>query len=134
MGENAHILVVEDELDFAKMIKLRLESAGYHVTIAGDAYTGTQEIIKNEFSLIVLDLMMPAGGGFSLLERIRKIPSKVSIPVIILTGKTIDEEVRRMAEDYDVAHIFTKPYSSRDFVEKIQLIMNHQLSSESSSD
>ena len=65
------ILIVEDEIDFAKMVKLRLQAVGYDVYIAGDAYTGTQQIIKNDYDLIILDLMMPAGGGFSLLERIR---------------------------------------------------------------
>lgn len=123
MEEKKKILVVEDELGFAKMVKLRLESAGYSVTIAGDAYTGTQEIVKNDFDLLVLDLMMPAGGGFSLLERIRKIPAKTDIPVVILTGKTVDDEVKRLADEYDVAQIFTKPYNSAVFVDKIKSLL-----------
>ena len=123
MGEDKKILVVEDELGFAKMVKLRLESLGYSVTIAGDAYTGTQDIIKNEFDLIVLDLMMPAGGGFLLLERIRKIPAKSDIPVVILTGKTVDEEVKRLAGEFDVTEIYTKPYNSEAFVSKIKSLL-----------
>lgn len=123
MSAKKKILVVEDELGFAKMVKLRLESVGYDVTISGDAYTGTQEVIKNEFDLIVLDLMMPAGGGFSLLERIRKIPRRASIPVIILTGKSVDDEVRKQAEQYEVAAIYTKPYDSKEFVAQIQSII-----------
>ena len=123
MAEQKKILVVEDEIGFAKMVKLRLQSVGYDVTIAGDAYTGTQEIIKNNFDLIILDLMMPAGGGFSLLERIRKIPAKADIPVLILTGKTIDLEIRSKAEELSVAAIFTKPYDSTEFVEQIKSIV-----------
>lgn len=123
MSAKKRILVVEDELGFAKMVKLRLQSVGYEVTISGDAYTGTQEIIKHDFDLIVLDLMMPAGGGFSLLERIRKIPSKAAVPVIILTGKSVDEEVRNQAEQYEVAAIYTKPYDSKEFVAQIQSIV-----------
>ncbi|HDQ44154.1 MAG TPA: response regulator [bacterium] len=123
MTQKNKILVVEDELGFAKMIKLRLDSVGYDVTIAGDAYTGTQEIIKHDYALIILDLMMPAGGGFSLLERIRKIPAKASIPVIVLTGKTIDDEIRSQAEVLEVAAIYTKPYESSEFVEQIKSIV-----------
>ncbi len=107
-------------MDFAKMVKLRLQAVGYEVHIAGDAYTGTQEIIRNDYDLIILDLMMPAGGGFSLLERIRKIPSKTLVPVVIVTGKTIDSEDRQKAEELDVAAIFSKPYDSTEFVETLK--------------
>jgi DNA-binding response OmpR family regulator len=117
------ILIVEDEIDFAKMVKLRLQAVGYDVHIAGDAYTGTQEIIRNDYDLIILDLMMPAGGGFSLLERIRKIPSKTLVPVVILTGKTINNEDRQQAEEYDVAAMFSKPYDSTEFVETLKSLV-----------
>ena len=117
------ILIVEDEIEFAKMVKLRLQAVGYEVHIAGDAYTGTQEIVKNDYDLIILDLMMPAGGGFSLLERIRKIPSKTLVPVVIVTGKTIDNEDRQKAEEYDVAAIFSKPYDSTEFVETLKSLV-----------
>jgi two-component system alkaline phosphatase synthesis response regulator PhoP len=117
------ILIVEDEIDFAKMVKLRLQAAGYEVQIAGDAYTGTQEIIRNDYDLIILDLMMPAGGGFSLLERIRKIPSKTLVPVVIVTGKTINNEDRLKAKELDVAAIFSKPYDSTEFVETLKSLV-----------
>jgi len=123
MADKKKILVVEDEIGFAKMVKLRLDSVGYDVTIAGDAYTGTQEIVKHDYALVILDLMMPAGGGFSLLERIRKFPAKSALPVIILTGKTIDMEVKSRAEELEVAAIFTKPYDSTEFVEQIKSIV-----------
>jgi DNA-binding response OmpR family regulator len=123
MAAKKKILVVEDEIGFAKMVKIRLDSVGYDVTIAGDAYTGTQEIIKHDHALIILDLMMPAGGGFSLLERIRKIPAKAAIPVIILTGKTVDMEIKSRAEELEVAAIFMKPYDSTEFVEQIKSIV-----------
>ena len=123
MSEKRKILVVEDEMDFAKMVKMRLESVGYKVFIAGDTYSGTQEVIRGNYDLIVLDLMMPAGGGFSLLERIRRIPSKAMIPVVILTGRQIDEELKRKADVYDVAAVFTEPYDSTVFVNKIKSLV-----------
>jgi len=123
MGERKKILLVEDELDFAKMVKIRLESLGYEVSIAGDAYSGTQAIIKSTPDLIILDLMMPAGGGFSILERIRSIPAKATIPVVILTGKTIDQALKEQAETYGVSAIFSKPYDSVQFVQKIKALL-----------
>lgn len=86
------ILIVEDEKDFAKIIKMRLESEGYEVSVAEDAYQGTHEAVKGDHDLIILDLKMPAGGGLSILKRIRKIPTKASIPVAILTSSDLDED------------------------------------------
>jgi DNA-binding response OmpR family regulator len=90
-----NILLVEDELDFARIMKMRLESNGYEVSIAEDTYRGTQEAIRGDYDLIILDLMMPAGGGFTLLERIKKLPAKESIPVMILTSSDLDEDAEK---------------------------------------
>lgn len=126
MSHKKRILIVEDEIEFAKMVKMRLESVGYEVSIAVDTYLGTRDIVKNQPDLVVLDLMMPAGGGFALLDRIRNMPSTVEIPVVILTGKTIDDEVREKAESYKVSAIFTKPYNSIKFVSKIMSLVPTQ--------
>ncbi len=123
MSERKKILVVEDEFEFAKMVKLRLESVGYEVIIAGDTYDGTLKILKEQPDLLILDLMMPAGGGFALLERINQHPIHVTMQVIILTGKTVDDEVREHAEKYGVAAIFRKPYKSEQFIKKVQSLL-----------
>jgi two-component system copper resistance phosphate regulon response regulator CusR len=120
LSDPKKIIVVEDEPEFAKMVKLRLESAGYEVTVAGDTYFGTQCIIKGHFQLIILDLMMPAGGGFTLLERIRNIPSSSTIPVIILTGRMIDDDIVQKAKSLDVSAIFHKPYDHVVFLAKVK--------------
>ncbi len=124
MGEQKKILIVEDEPVFAEIVKYRLEGEGYSVSIATDAYTGTQQIIKGSPDLIVLDLMMPAGGGFSILERVRSIPSKSAIPVVIFTGKVLSEEIKRKAEELKVAAIFSKPYMEDDFTSKIKSLLS----------
>jgi len=124
------ILIVEDEIQFAEIVKTGLELEGYAVTISMDAYSGsvdafssTKDVLRGNHDLIILDLMMPAGGGFSLLERIRKYPQKEKTPVIILTGKIIDEEIIRSANKYNVSAIFTKPYDAEKFVNKIKSIL-----------
>lgn len=125
---NGQIIVVEDELNYAKMIKMRLEAVGYKVTIANDAYSGTQQIIKNDFDLIILDLNMPAGGGFSLLERIRKFPAKASLPVIILTGSNVNEETVRNAKNLGVSAIFSKPYDPPKFLRAVEKLVQRSAS------
>src|SRR4030043_2481654 len=116
MDSPRNILLVEDELDFAQLVAKRLNSAGYEVTIASDAYSGTQACVQKQFHLVILDLSMPAGGGFLMLERIRKIPSKIMLPVIFLTGLDVNEEIRRLANKYRVVEIFKKPYDHEQFL------------------
>lgn len=117
------IVVVEDDLDFAKLVKIRLERVGYRVLIAVDTYLGMRDIVKNEPDLVVLDLMMPAGGGLTLLERIRQNPATITIPVVILTGKTMTQTDIDLAKSLEVEAIFTKPYEPAKFVEKVMAIV-----------
>lgn len=126
MDKKRKIIIIEDEINFAKMVKLRLESEGYDVQIAGDAYQGTKMVIQDTYDLIILDLMMPAGGGFSLLERISKLPMKATIPVIILTGSQIDDKTKAKAQEYNVRAIFAKPYNSAEFTNKIKSIIPNE--------
>ena len=51
-----HVLLVEDDMISAKLTKHRLEKAGYTVRVVGDAYTGTQEAMKEHYDLLILDL------------------------------------------------------------------------------
>jgi two-component system response regulator ArlR len=118
------IIIVEDELDYARMVALRLESEGFEVTVANDTYSGTHMVVRGDYDLVVLDLMMPAGGGFALLERVRKFPNKLKLPVVILTGKRIAQEDIDRAKALDVAAIFKKPYDKTNFVEKIHEILD----------
>ena len=120
------IIIVEDEADYAKMIRMRLVAEGYDVTIAGDAYSGTQQIMKHDFDLVILDLNMPAGGGFTLLERIRMVPAKASLPVIILTGTHVNSEIVEQAKKLGVSAIFSKPYEANRFLSAIKKLLTRQ--------
>lgn len=119
MDDKKKIVIVDDEIEFATMVKMRLEHVGYDVSIAVDTYAGTHEIIKHHADLVVLDLMMPAGGGFTLLERLRKNPSTVTTPVVIVTAKQIDREIEEKAKGFRVAALFEKPYDTEEFVQTI---------------
>ncbi len=121
------VLIVEDEIEFAEMVKLRLELEGFDVTIAEDAYQGNKEILNNQFDLIVMDLLMPVGSGFDLIKKIRELPDKGDIPIIVMTGKTVDEDVITKANKYNVSAIFTKPYDGTKFVNTVKSILEKQI-------
>lgn len=83
---NNTILVVEDNADLRKALSLRLRANGYDVLTAGDALTATTVVVKQEPSLVILDLGLPCGDGFVVMDRLQKNDRLAKIPVIVLTG------------------------------------------------
>jgi two-component system cell cycle response regulator len=86
------ILVVDNEQDFAKALKARLEANGYDVVLAFDSVQAFTLAHKENPSLIILDIMIPGGGGFAVAERMKDSIDTRHIPVIFLTGISGGEE------------------------------------------
>ena len=112
------ILVVEDEKDIQNIIKAFLENAEYKVETADDGLDAINLIQKNNYDLILLDIMLPKIDGFTVCEMIRK---NSNIPIIILTALT-DEESQlkgfdKLADDY-----ITKPFSMPIVLKHIEAI------------
>jgi len=81
------ILVVDDDPEVRLALELRLKANGYTVALAED---GEKSIVQTRLhmpDLILLDLGLPAGDGFSVMESLKADKSMASIPVIILTGR-----------------------------------------------
>ena len=117
------VVIVEDEVDFAEIVKVRLELNGYFVDIAIDALSGARKIIENVPDLVILDLMMPMGGGFKVLELIRKNHDTANTPVLIVTGKKLEDEDKAKALHYGVTTIFLKPYNAEKFISKVNALV-----------
>ena len=116
------ILIIEDEKDVARVLAKRLTNENFEVLIALDAYQGFSYTLKDRPDLVILDLMLPAGGGLSVLKQIRSSAILMNTPVIILTGiKDVDYEQRVLQEKVEA--YFEKPY---DF-EKLLTVINKTL-------
>ena len=103
------ILLVEDEVDLVKALQMRLADWKHETIVAIDAYEGTKLAMDQKPDLVILDLMLPAGGGISTLKNIRSSSKVRFIPVIILTGMN-DMEVKRRVIDLGVSAYIEKPY------------------------
>jgi len=117
------ILLVEDEKNFAHVLKDYLGMNGYEVTLATNGEEGSVAFSNSTFGLCVLDVMMPRKDGFSLAEEIRLKDREV--PLIFLTARGMREDMLRGyrigADDYIV-----KPFDSEVLLMKIRAIMGRK--------
>jgi DNA-binding response OmpR family regulator len=132
-AEGKKILIVEDEREYAEMVKLRLDLAGYDCTIAETTQEGASEIRKGAYDLMVLDLMLPGGGGFALLNETREERAKSAVPVVVLTGKSITSDVKTLIGTFNISALFTKPYDPDRFLEIVNSLIETDMQEEEKS-
>jgi DNA-binding response OmpR family regulator len=86
---NKKILIVDDDPDVRHGMHVRLRANHYDTFFAGDALSSMSEARKNEPDLIILDLGLPAGDGFVVMERLQSIPSLCEVPVIVVSARDV---------------------------------------------
>lgn len=117
----AKILVVEDEKDIATALTVRLKASGYQVYVAYDALMGITAVVKHKPDLILLDVMIPAGGGLTLAERVNELPD--GIPIIFITASR-EPGLRDKAAALGAAGFIEKPYDAAELLEMIQAALS----------
>lgn len=113
------VLVVDDEIAIAKLIKFVLESNGYDVRIADDGEAALGAIKDRKPDLMVLDLMLPTISGFDVLQSIREEMKITDLPVIILTCRGQKED-RDKAMKLGATEYLTKPFSPTSLVNTLK--------------
>jgi DNA-binding response OmpR family regulator len=86
---NKKILIVDDDPDIRHGLNIRLKANQYDTFFAADAFSSIVEARKHEPDLIILDLGLPAGDGFIVMERLKKLPSLAVIPIIVVSARDI---------------------------------------------
>jgi len=113
------VLVVEDEIRMARLVKRALEEEGYAVDIAPNGTDGLWLATENAYGAVVLDVMLPDFDGFEVCRRLRQ--KEVWVPVIMLTARdSIDDRVRGLdagADDYLV-----KPFSLAELAARLRAL------------
>ena len=113
------ILVIEDEINIARVIQLYLEQANYTVLTASDGVAGLELHAREHPDLVILDLMLPALDGMEVCRRIR---AWATTPILMLTARQGEEDriagLELGADDYLV-----KPFSPREVVSRVKAIL-----------
>lgn len=110
------VLIVEDEDAIAEIERDYLELSGFDVTLASDGKEGLDIALKEDFDIIILDIMLPGMDGFDICKEIRK---EKDIPIIMISAKKEDiDKIRGLgigADDY-----MTKPFSPSELVARVK--------------
>ena len=110
------ILIIEDEEAIADLEKDYLELSGFEVEIANRGDVGLEKALKEEYDLIILDLMLPEVDGFDICRQVRQ---EKNIPIIMVSAKKDDiDKIRGLglgADDY-----MTKPFSPSELVARVK--------------
>ncbi|OYD15383.1 hypothetical protein CH333_05895 [candidate division WOR-3 bacterium JGI_Cruoil_03_44_89] len=113
------VLVVDDDEEIIDFLTDMLSVEGYNVSVAFDALQAIQYAHRVRPSLILLDLVMPAGGGFKTLESLKASTITREIPIIILTGKGTEDD-RKKALEMGANDFIRKPFDPELLVERIK--------------
>ena len=102
-------MIVDDDTDFTKMLAHDLQRANYRTPIAYDVNQGMRFAREEKPDLIILDLKLPGGGGFTFFENLKGLAYTQSTPVIVLTAVK-DEEYKQKMMNAGVKYYIEKPY------------------------
>ncbi len=114
------ILLVDYERDFAKALKIRLKDNGYDVLLAFDSIQGVVMARKERPHLIILEVMIPGGGGVAVAKRLKLSTDTSHIPIIVLTDiPGVEERVYEAGAFY---HLM-KPYNPHELLGVIRMAL-----------
>lgn len=113
------ILLIDDDKDLCNLLERELKNENFEVIVCHDGQTGLDTFKKQNYQLIILDIMLPSMNGYDVLTEIRKLNN---VPVLMLTAK--DSEIDKVsglrlgADDY-----LTKPFLMAEFIARVQSLI-----------
>jgi len=123
MAKGKKILLVEDEKHLAKGLSFNLKKEGYKVTLAGDGVAAIDCLGKDEFDMMILDLMLPKMSGMEVIKKVRE--TNIRFPVLMLTAKTTDED-RTLGFEAGADDYLTKPFHLPELLLRVKGILRRK--------
>ncbi|MDX1736813.1 MAG: response regulator [Alphaproteobacteria bacterium] len=116
------VLIVEDDDSIVEALNFLMETAGYEVRIARDGLEGIKLAQKNNPDILILDVMLPGCDGFEVAKNLRASTKGRTTPILMLTAKNRPIDMEK-ATELGVDAFMTKPFSTREVVEKVKTLL-----------
>ena len=117
------ILIIDDEPDFAQLLKKRLENNDYEVDIAINGNEGLKKAKAGKPDLILLDILMPEKDGYTMLQEMKGDESINKTPVIVVTAKPYMQDLFGIEGIHDY---LVKPVDDEDLLLRIKLVLSRK--------
>lgn len=113
------ILLVEDDKKISMAMGIRIKSFGFSFSSVPDAITAVSEAVRYEPDLVILDINLPGGDGFTVAERLRNRPGAHDVPMVFITASKQDG-LRDRARAMGAIGYLEKPFDSMQLLQVIQ--------------
>jgi DNA-binding response OmpR family regulator len=117
------ILIVDDEEVIREFLRIHLAKLGYEVKEAADGEQAIEELGKDDFDLLICDILMPKKDGWEVVKEVKSNSKTKQLPVILLTTKNEDSD---MFKGYDLGagYYMTKPFTKAQLLYGLRLMFN----------
>jgi diguanylate cyclase (GGDEF)-like protein len=116
------ILIIDDDPDIVRFIRVNLELDGYRVETAAGGVEGLERAVTNPPDLVLLDIMMPGFDGMEVLQRLRTTAATANAAIILLTARALTEDrVRGLAAGAD--DYVTKPFAIEELLARVGTVL-----------
>jgi two-component system, chemotaxis family, chemotaxis protein CheY len=116
------ILSVDDSASIRQMVKMTLGAAGYTVIEAADGAQGLVQARSKTMDVILTDLNMPVMDGMTFVREVRKLPSYVGVPILLLTTES-DAEKKAQAKAAGATGWITKPFQPQQLLDTLKKVI-----------
>ena len=123
------IAVVDDEKDIVEIVSFYLEREGFEIKKFYDGESFLKSLYSESFDAVVLDLMLPGIDGSSLIKIIRENKEFASLPIIVLTAKSSEEDILQILES-GADNYITKPFKGRVLAARVKALLRRTSRSE----
>lgn len=126
--EHMAVLIIEDEKKIVDILKIALKGERYSVDVAYDGKEGLQKAMKNNYSMILLDVMLPKKDGFTICKELRA--HQIHTPIIMLTARGSAED-RVMGLDAGADDYLIKPFGLNELFARIRAVLRRRKTTDS---